>query len=62
MSGKQIYLFCSHETGGLAGTVDEMKEALPENAVLSENVFEVNEEDAESSESDITEWVEELGF
>lgn len=55
-------MFCSHGTGGLAGTVDEMKEALPENAVLSENVFEVNEEDAESSESDITEWVEELGF
>lgn len=62
LSGKQIYLFCSHGTGGLAGTVDEMKEALPENAALSENVFDVNEEDAESSENDITGWLEELGF
>lgn len=62
LSGKQIYLFCSHGTGGLAGTVDEMKEALPENASLSENVFDVNEEDAESSENDITGWLEELGF
>lgn len=62
LSGKQIYLFCSHGTGGLAGTVDEMKEALPKNVVLSENVFDVNEEDAESSENDITGWLEELGF
>lgn len=62
LSGKQIYLFCSHGTGGLAGTVDDIKEILPENAVLSENVFDVNEEDAASSENDITGWLEELGF
>lgn len=62
LSGKQIYLFCSHGTGGLAGTVDDIKEILPENAVLSDNVFDVNEEDAASSENDITGWLEELGF
>ncbi len=47
---------------GLAGTVDDIKEALPENVVLSENVFDVNEEDAASSENDITGWLEELGL
>ena len=62
LSGKQIYLFCSHGTGGLAGSVDEISSALPESAVLSENVFDVYEEDAASSENDILGWLEEVGY
>lgn len=62
LSGKQIYLFCSHGTGGLAGTVNDIKEILPENVALSENVFDVNEEDAASSENKIAGWLEDLGF
>lgn len=62
LSGKQIYLFCSHGTGGLAGSVDEIASALPESAVLSENVFDVYEEDAASSENDILGWLEEVGY
>lgn len=61
-SGKQIYLFCSHGTGGLANSVDEIESALPESAVLSENVFDVYEEDAASSENDILGWLEEVGY
>lgn len=62
LSGKQIYLFCSHGTGGLAGSVDEIASALPESAVLSENVFDVYEEDAASSENDILSWLGEVGY
>lgn len=62
LSGKQIYLFCSHGTGGLANSVDEIESALPESAVLSENVFDVYEEDAASSENDILGWLEEVGY
>lgn len=36
--------------------------ALPESAVLSENVFDVYEEDAASSENDILGWLEEVGY
>ena len=61
-SGKQIYLFCSHGTGGLANSVDEIESALPESAVLSENVFDVYEEDAASSENDILGGLEEVGY
>lgn len=62
LSGKQIYLFCSHGTGGLANSVDEISSALPESAQLSENVFDVYEEDAASSENDILGWLEEVGY
>ena len=62
LSGKQIYLFCSHGTGGLAKSVDEIASALPESAVLSENVFDVYEEDAASSENDILNWLKGVGY
>lgn len=61
LSGKQIYLFCSHGTGGLANSVDIITEALP-NATISDNVFDCYEEDAASSQADIQRWLSELGF
>ena len=36
LSGKQVYLFCSHGTGGLANSVDIITEALP-GAEISDN-------------------------
>lgn len=62
LSGKQIYLFCSHGTGGLAGSVGDIEEALPETAVLSERVFDVYEDDASSAQGDILTWLSEIGF
>lgn len=61
LSGKQVYLFCSHGTGGLASSVEIITEAAPD-AVISENVFDCYEEDAPSSQEDIKGWVEELGL
>lgn len=59
LSGKQVYLFCSHGTGGLADSVDIIEEAAPD-AKISDNIFDCYEEDASSSQEEIQSWVEEL--
>lgn len=61
LSGKQVYLFCSHGTGGLADSVNIITEALPD-AEISEDVFDCYEEDAGSSEGEIKDWVSETGY
>lgn len=61
LSGKDVYLFCSHGTGGLADSVDIITEAVPD-AEISDNIFDCYEEDASSSEEVIREWVQELGY
>ena len=62
LSDKQVYLFCSHGTGGLASSVEQIDEALPDSTALSENIFDVYEEDVASSQQDILAWLEELGY
>ena len=61
LSGKDVYLFCSHGTGGLARSVELITEAAPE-ASISDSIFDCYEEDAAASEADIKAWVNELGF
>lgn len=61
LSGKDVYLFCSHGTGGLARSVEIITEAAPD-AVISDNIFDCYEEDAPTSQGDIQAWVAELGF
>ena len=61
LSGKQVYLYCSHGTGGLADSVNIITEALPD-AEISEDVFDCYEEDAGSSEGEIKDWVSETGY
>lgn len=61
LSGKQVYLFCSHGTGGVADSVDIIEEAIP-NAEISDNVFDGYEEDASSSQDEIQSWLGELGY
>ena len=61
LSGKQVYLFCSHGTGGLANSVEIITEAVPD-AEISDNIFDCYEEEAAASEEAIIEWVNELGY
>ena len=61
LSGKQIYLFCSHGTGGLARSVDQIREALPD-SIISSNVFDINEHQAHEGFSVVRDWLAELGF
>lgn len=56
LRGKQIYLFCSHGTGGLAGSVKDISAAIPD-ADISDDVFDVYEEDAPSARDEIVEWI-----
>lgn len=60
-TGKQVYLFCSHGTGGLANSVEEITASLP-GANISDNIFDCYEEDAASSEQDILNWLAEIGY
>ena len=52
LSRKQVYLFCSHGTGGLANSVELITEAAPA-AEISDNIFDCYEEEAASSEEEI---------
>ena len=61
LSGKDVYLFCSHGTGGLAGSVEQIAEAAP-GAAISDNIFDCYEEEATSSEDEIRSWVNALGY
>lgn len=56
LSGKQVYLFCSHGTGGLASSVKDISKAIPD-AKISDSVFDVYEEDAASAKDEIVEWI-----
>lgn len=61
LSGKQVYLFCSHGTGGLANSVDIITEALPDGEI-SDNIFDCYEEEAPSSQEEIESWLTGLGY
>lgn len=61
LSGKQIYLFCSHGTGGLASSVKDITAALPESDI-SDNVFHVYQDDTPSAQNDVLDWLKELGY
>lgn len=59
LSGKQVYLFCSHGTGGLASNVKDISVAIPD-AKNSDSVFDVYEEDAASAKDEIVEWIKKI--
>lgn len=61
LSGKQVYLFCSHGTGGLANSVELITEAAPQ-AAISDNIFDCYEEEASSSQEAVRAWVNGLGY
>lgn len=61
LSGKQVYLFCSHGTGGFANSVRIITDAAPE-AIISDDIFDCYEEDAPDSRDAVTSWVQGLGL
>ena len=58
--GKQIVLFCSHGTGGLAGSVDAITAELPDNCSISDNVLGVYRSDVADSKNQVLKWVQEI--
>lgn len=54
-SGKTIVSFCTHGTGGLAGTIQELTAALPENVTVLDAIG-VYRPDVDSSQPAVQEW------
>lgn len=55
LNGKQVYLFCSHGTGGLASSVKDITADIPD-AIISEDVFHVYQDDTVSAKEDLITW------
>lgn len=62
LSGKQVNLFCSHGTGGLAGSVKDITAALPKGTTVSDNVFHIYQDDTSAAQNDVLDWLKELGY
>ena len=62
LSDKQVYLFCSHGTGGLASSVRDITASLPSSTDLSDNVFHVYQDDTSSAKNDVLNWLNELKY
>lgn len=62
LSGKRIVLFCTHGTGGLASSVNDIEEALPDDAVLEENVLGVYRPDVLDAQETVNSWLDEIGY
>lgn len=60
-SGKTVIPFCTHGTGGLAGTVSDIKEILPENCEVMQPIG-VYRENISDCKDDIEKWLSEIGF
>lgn len=62
LSNKNIVLFCSHGTGGLARSVEDIQNALPDTVHLEENVIGIYRSDINHSKEDIIQWLNEIGY
>lgn len=60
-SGKTIIPFCAHGTGGLAGSVKDITDALPDSAEVLEPVG-VYRPDVDSAQPAINDWLDSLGY
>ena len=61
LSNKIIIPFCSHGTGGLAGSVQDIIAALPDTAEVLEPIG-VYRADINQAQSEINQWLETIGF
>jgi len=61
LSGKEIVLFCSHGTGGLASSVKDIFAVLPDSQIES-NVLGVYRDDIPQSQETIQNWLKEIGY
>lgn len=59
LSGKQVCLFCSHGTGGLANGVNDIAADILD-AELSKDVFHVCQDGTASAKEDLMIWLDGL--
>lgn len=60
LSGKHIVLFCTHGTGGVAGSAEDMTEALPDDCSVEDHILGVYRADILDAESDVKAWLKEI--
>lgn len=60
-SGKTIIPFCAHGTGGLAGSVKDITEALPDSSEVLEPIG-IYRGDVNTAQPEINEWIDSLGL
>lgn len=60
-SEKRVVLFCSHETGGLASSVKDISDALPD-STIENNVIGVYRDDVSESRDTVKKWLNEIGY
>ena len=61
LSGKKVVLFCSHGTGGLASSVQDLSAVL-QGSEVEGNVIGVYRDEVSSSQDTIKEWLRESGY
>lgn len=61
LSGKTVIPFCAHGTGGLASSVKDITDALPDTAEVLEPIG-VYRPDVDSAQPVINEWLDSLGY
>ncbi len=62
LSGKKIVLFCTHGTGGIARSAEDIEESLPEDCEVEENVLGVYRQEVTSSQNRVSEWLSDIGY
>ena len=60
-SGKNIFLFTTHDVSGLSGTLEKVAEMLPD-ATVSQNTFDISRDDMDDSETEVNSWLDTLGI
>lgn len=60
-SVKTVVLFCSHGTGGLALSVKDISDALPD-STIENNVIGVYRDDVAESHDTVKKWLNEIGY
>lgn len=61
LEGKTIIPFCAHGTGGLAASLRDMGEVLPENCnFLKDEVFHVSRPEVKGARASLEKWLVEL--
>ena len=61
LSGKAIIPFVTHGTGGLAGTIQDLTEALPDDCTILQS-YDVFEDDVNQVQDEVNEWLSGLGY
>lgn len=61
LSGKTVIPFVTHGTGGLARTIQELNEILPDDCTILQE-YDVYEDDVKSAQDEVIAWLEELGY